>query len=92
MKQHKTITIVAIILFGWIFRESFTNHLIGFLLTGALPGSSLSLPYWFMLLLYIAAIIGIIVFYINHTAGSMKREHHIEARKATMPRRRYGSI
>ena len=89
---HRNNIILATLVLAWVFRHQITNQIIGFLLTGALPGTSLSLPYWVMLLFCLAAIAGIILFYFNQTTEAINRSNQPKTRRASMPRRRYSNI
>lgn len=88
---HRNNILIAVIVLAWIFRDQITNQIIGFLLTGALPGLSISVPYWIMFLTYLFAIIGIVTIYFNHTASTIRHQDRSKTRR-TMPRRRYSNI
>lgn len=88
---HRNNIIIGSVILLILFRDQIANQIVGFLLTGALPGLSISIPYWAMLLFYLVAITGVIWLYLDHTASVMK--HKVaKSDKATMPHRRYSSI
>ncbi|MFZ1242597.1 MAG: hypothetical protein WAQ22_00445 [Candidatus Saccharimonas sp.] len=96
MKRGKTtiglMILVIVLVSVWIFRKVFTTHILGFLLTGALPGMSISLPYWAMLLGYSLTIFSIIVLISYRRIAEFYSTHIIVERKRRLPRRRYSQI
>lgn len=88
----KVMIFIVVVMGAWIFRKAFTVHVLGFLLTGALPGLSVSLPYWVMLLGYTLTILGVIALISYKRITEVYTAHTIAERKRRLPRRRYSQI
>lgn len=86
-----SIGLVAIFIFT---RSQVTSSIIGFLLAGAIPGTSLFLPFWMMMMLYCLTITFIVTAYVEQLftftyrhKQSSKTDH-----KTALPKRRYRHI
>lgn len=74
-----------------IAQPSIANALVGFLLVGAIPGTSYSLPSWLMLLGYLMTAAGIIALVVA-AQKTAARQAVGKPAKNRMPHRRYSHI
>ena len=75
---------------GLLSNSTISNAVLNFFLAGTLPGLSVRLPFWLMLVVYIALITVVSVGYIEST-DSYKNAQLNAARKRQLPKRRFSS-
>ena len=76
---------------GLLSNSTISNAVLNFFLAGTLPGLSVRLPFWLMLVVYIALITVVSVAYIEST-DSYKNAQLNAARKKQLPKRRFSSL
>jgi len=96
MKQVLFIIILSIVLLTLLNESGILNALLGFLLAGAIPGTSYSIPSTFMLLILVSGI-WVILFRLTAIewlqAYIRKSPRPRSSRtKKQLPRRRYGQV
>jgi hypothetical protein len=90
MKGFFIISVLLVIIAALLSNEVM-NALLMFLLAGSIPGTSYSVPYWFMMALYCTVIALLVAHYIERVIAH--RHTRISARTAKhMPKRRYSHI
>ena len=83
--------IAACIALAFIVSGELTNFALGFFLTGVIPGTSVVVPAWVMILFYISLMCSVTMIFVGSTANDLKTQSQ-KSRKARMPRRRYSHI
>ncbi len=73
-------------------RHALGVSLLNFLLTGAIPGTKFSVPYWLMFACYSLIIFGIIVQICYGKIIESRSAHAIALRRQKLPNRRYSQI
>lgn len=68
------------------------NALIGFVLVGAIPGTTATVPFWLMVAIWCLTITAVITIYVESTIGFIRSHKHTRKHQAQMPKRRFGQI
>ncbi len=89
------LTIAGLVLFTLLNISSIANSVVGFLLAGVVPGTTIVIPFWAMVVLWCLAITAVTTRYIETMVRSLRLRKTLDNATTTqsrMPRRRYGSI
>jgi hypothetical protein len=73
-----------------LFQAKIVNALLGLILTGTIPGTPYTLPFWVMMAFYCTIISLLVAWYVESLIVS--RRMHKTTSKQRMPRRRYSHI
>lgn len=92
MKKDFIPPLVSLVAVLVITQSKFTSSLINLLIAGVIPGTSLVLPSWTMMVVYCLAITAIITLYLEGTLGKARAQRNAKERKRQLPRRRFTSI
>lgn len=89
MRKKAVIAATVVIMLVVLSRPELTNVLIMFLLTGAIPGTPFSVPFWLMMAVYCSVIALTLTWYLEPFISAANQSRVTHARKSRMPRRRY---
>jgi hypothetical protein len=82
---------VALIIFA-IQRQDIASALLALFITGHVPGTSLTLPFWAMIAGYCLLITAIVTHYVEGALALRREIKTTSSQQARMPRRRYSHI
>lgn len=91
MKKAILSTIISFVAILLITQDRLAAATLGFLMTGAVPGTSANIPFWAMLAFYCLAITAIITIYVEKTF-ILPRHTAPKTSKHGLPKRRYNAI
>ena len=74
------------------YRQTLGIQLLNFLLTGAIPGTRFSVPYWLMFTCYSLIILVIVLLICYGKIIESRAVRAITSRRQKLPRRRYSQI
>lgn len=92
MKKALLSTIVSFVTVMLITQDRLAASVVGFLMAGAIPGTTATVPFWIMLTVYCLAITAVITMFAETTflnGYSMPRQAD---KKTRLPKRRYTTI
>lgn len=92
MKKDFIPPLVSLVAVLTITQGKFTSSLINLLIAGVVPGTSLVLPPWTMMIVYCLAITAIITLYLEGALGRARSTRNAKLHKRKLPRRRFTSI
>lgn len=92
MKKDFVPPLVSLVAVLALTQGKFTSSLINLLIAGVIPGTSLVLPSWTMMIVYCLAITAIITLYLEGTLGKVRANRNAKQHKRQLPRRRFTSI
>ena len=69
-----------------------SSALISLLIAGVIPGTSIIIPSWAMVVIYCLIITAIITLYLEDTLGTIRTNRAILKRKRQLPRHRFSEI
>lgn len=92
MKKAVLILSGAVILMLLVWQERIASAVLSLLVTGHIPGTSWTLPFWMMMAMYCLLITAIVTRYVEDTLTIRRDAKVVHARKARMPHRRYSHI
>lgn len=92
MKKDFIPPLVSLVAVLAITQGKFTSSLLNLLIAGVIPGTSLVLPSWTMMIVYCLAITTIITLYLEGALGKARVNHTAKQHKRQLPRRRFTSI
>lgn len=81
---------VLIMLIAW--HQSTASALLSLLVTGHIPGTSWTIPFWMMMAIYCLLITAIVTRYVEEALAFRRDRKTLHARKSRMPHRRYSHI
>ncbi|MEO5949153.1 MAG: hypothetical protein ABIP74_02010 [Candidatus Saccharimonas sp.] len=68
------------------------GSVLGLLVTGHIPGTSLTIPFWGMMAFYCLLITLVVTLYVEEALSFRRDSKILHARKSRMPHRRYSHI
>ena len=85
---------LTIIFFGALFvlLLGWPSAILSLLVTGHIPGTTLTIPFWAMIVVYCLLITMIITLYVEDALSFALNTKAVKARKSRMPHRRFGQI
>ncbi len=94
MPLQKKIIIALIIVASILLlsSDSVLNAIIGFILVGAIPGTTAAVPSWIMVGFWCLIITAITTLYIESTVGFIRAQLYKDTHRKRLPRRRYSNI
>lgn len=94
MSSQKKIIITLLIIASILLlsSDSVLNAIIGFILVGAIPGTTAAIPSWIMVGFWCLVITAVTTLYIESTVGFIRAQLHKDTHRKRLPRRRYNSI
>lgn len=92
MKNALLTTLYSFIAAILITRGDFVVSLIGFFMTGTVPGTTLTIPFWAMMAFYCLGITAIVTLYIEDLFTVIKTNQTLATKKRHLPKRRYSNI
>lgn len=92
MKKNLGITLLLLGIVLFFTQGEFANHVLCFLLTGSIIGTSFALPFWMMMAIYCALIALIATDRIEDLVIRRRTIRAERLRANRMPRRRYSSL
>lgn len=84
------IVIVVVALLTWY--QDASSALLSLALTGHIPGTSWTIPFWGMMAIYCLLITAILTYYIEDVLALQRTTKSPETHTSRMPRRRFGHI
>lgn len=90
MKRRSLIVSGVVIGIILLTQSSVANALLGLILTGSIPGTTVSIPFWLMMTIYSAISALLIAWYIESLIVSHRMRK--SSARQRMPRRRYSHI
>ena len=92
MKKDFIPPLISLVAVLAITQGEFTSSLINLLIAGVIPGTSLVLPSWTMMIVYCLAITVILTLYLEGTLDKARADRNARQHKRQLPRRRFTSI
>lgn len=89
MKKALLSTIVSFVTVMLITQDRLAASVMGFLLAGAIPGTTATVPFWVMLAFYCLAITAIITVFVEDNFIGTQRSAHRAPQRSRLPKRRY---
>jgi len=81
---------ILIMLTAW--HQSTVSALLSLLVTGHIPGTSWTIPFWVMMGIYCLLITALVTYYVEDALAFRRNAKATYTRKARMPHRRYSHI
>lgn len=75
-----------------VWHQSTVSALLDLLITGHIPGTAFTIPFWAMMAVYCLLITLLMTRYIEEAFAFRRDAKKLSASKTRMPRRRYGQI
>ncbi len=91
MKKTTLIPLTSFIAAIFITRSDLGLSLVGFFMTGTVPGTNFTVPFWAMMALYCLGITVIVTGYIEEIFTFIKTSREDGKKKQHLPRRRYNN-
>ncbi len=92
MKKILSIASIVLLLLLLTWHQSTISALLGFFVTGHIPGTQWSVPFWGMMALYCLLITALVTRYVEEMLTFRRTAKATYSRKSRMPRRRFGHI
>ena len=92
MKKEFVAPLVSLVAVLAITQGKFTSSLVTLLIAGVIPGTSLVLPSWTMMIIYCLSITAIVTLYLEGALGKARASRSAKQRRQQLPRRRFTSI
>lgn len=92
MKKDFVPPLISLVAVLAITQSKFTSSLTNLLIAGVVPGTSLVLPPWTMMIVYCLAITAVITLYLEGALGKARSARNAKQHKRQLPRRRFTSI
>ena len=92
MKKAIVTTIVSLIAALLVTQDHISASVVSFLVAGAIPGTSMSVPFWAMLSFYCLAITIIVTVFVETTFIAHRANYHETTPARRLPKRRYTTL
>lgn len=92
MKKNIGIMLLLLGIVLFFTQGEFANHVLCFLLTGSITGTSFALPFWMMMAIYCTLIALVTTDQIEDIITRRRSIRAEQLRANRMPRKRYGSL